>query len=203
MKLFSDFTSDARNVNGNYLAHRCRVCAAEYWARRHPKDDNKKKEQIVTDTHKSCPNCGEIKPHSDFHKDKKNVKGKGLAHYCKVCANEKTRKYNADNLHNPDYRRKKKQSYVKVRYGISLDEYESLLIDQNNSCAICKTHLPSSGFFTHLDHDHSTGKIRNFLCTNCNRGLGHFQDSQEILMAAIEYLKAHTDDGNQKEGSCL
>jgi hypothetical protein len=159
--------------------------------------------QIVTDTHKSCSCCGEMKLFSEFHNDKKNVKGNCRAYYCKDCANEKTRKYNADNFNNPDYRLKKKQSYVKTRYGITLDDYQKKLKDQDNKCGICRTQLPSSGFFTHLDHDHATGKIRKFLCTNCNRGLGHFQDNQEFLMAAVEYLKAHTDDGNQKEGTGL
>lgn len=203
MKLFSEFTTDARNINGNYLAHKCRTCAAQYWAKRHPKENRKTKDQIVTDTHKSCSCCGAMKLFSEFHKDKKNVKGKGLCTHCKECANARSRQYNADRYDDQDYRRLKKQAYVKTRYGISLSEYEGLLSEQGNSCAICKIHLPPSGFFTHLDHDHSTGKIRNFLCTNCNRGLGHFQDSQDFLMAAIEYLKAHTDDGNQKEGSCL
>lgn len=156
------------------------------------------KPQVVTDTHKSCSFCGEMKLFSEFHQDRTNVKGHGRAFYCKACANSKSREHNAKHKDNPDYARRKKDRAVKTRYGINLESYQNKLTSQECKCAICKVHLPMSGHFTHLDHDHETGKIRDFLCTNCNRGLGHFQDNKEILMAAIEYLQAHTEDGTQK-----
>jgi len=40
----------------------------------------------------------------------------------------------------------------------------------------------------HLDHCHTTGKIRGFLCQKCNHGLGLFNDSIQALKSAIEYL---------------
>jgi len=148
--------------------------------------------QVVTDTHKTCSKCKEFKPFTAFHLDKKNPKGKGYAYYCKECANANTRKHH--NLHkdNDEYQKKKKNSQVKRTYGIDLTEYTNKLIQQGCKCAICKIDLPVSGLFTHLDHDHSSGKLRDFLCTNCNRGLGHFQDNKEILMSAIEYLELHS-----------
>jgi hypothetical protein len=154
--------------------------------------------QKVTDTHKSCSYCNEMKLFSEFHNDKTNTKGNGRAYYCKQCANALTREHNAKHKNNPDYARRKKNSSVKRVYGIDLETYHNKLIAQDCKCAICKTHLPMSGHLTHLDHDHKTGKLRDFLCTNCNRGLGHFQDNEDILMAAIKYLQAHTEDGTQK-----
>lgn len=159
--------------------------------------------QQVTDTEKGCSRCRQMKPFSDFHKDRTNTKGRGLAYYCKECANRNTREYNQNNKNNPEYRRRKKASYIKSMFGIPLEQYETMLKEQDYKCAICKTDLPTQGTFTHLDHCHSSGKIRKFLCTNCNRGLGHFMDSKENLLAAVEYLAAHTDYGNQKEGTCL
>lgn len=39
-----------------------------------------------------------------------------------------------------------------------------------------------------VDHDHETGKIRGVLCNTCNRALGMFRDSPELLVRAILYL---------------
>jgi hypothetical protein len=150
----------------------------------------------ITETHKQCSNCKAIKEHSEFHKDKRNIYSRGLAYYCKVCACSKGREYTARNAHLTSYKQKKKNAYIQNRFGITLDEYTEKLKAQNNFCAICKVELPASGYFTHLDHCHKTGKIRAFLCTNCNRGLGHFQDNKDFLLEAARYLDTHNSSDN-------
>jgi hypothetical protein len=40
-----------------------------------------------------------------------------------------------------------------------------------------------------IDHDHNTGKVRGYLCTNCNLALGLVKDSTSILEKMILYLK--------------
>ena len=40
-----------------------------------------------------------------------------------------------------------------------------------------------------LDHDHSTGTFRGWLCVKCNTGLGLLQDSPSILRSAATYLE--------------
>ena len=52
--------------------------------------------------------------------------------------------------------------------------------------------------------DGETGKLRSFLCGNCNRGLGSFHDEIWKMKKAIQYLKQHgKTDISPKEGSRL
>lgn len=72
----------------------------------------------------------------------------------------------------------------KSRYGLTDDAYRSMLDSQSNTCAICKEETQ-----LHVDHDHSTGRVRGLLCGPCNRGIGMLRDSVPRLEAAIEYLR--------------
>lgn len=94
-------------------------------------------------------------------------------------------------IKNPDIVR---NNDLKKKYGISLEQFEQLLLKQNSVCAICKEPetklewrskrpLPLS-----VDHCHETGKIRGLLCADCNRALGMFRDSPEVLLSAIKYV---------------
>lgn len=81
---------------------------------------------------------------------------------------------------------------MRRRYGIDLEEYEALLVSQNNLCAICSVPNP-----THIDHDHQGKgdkhkegeKVRGILCTACNNGLGLFRDNPEFLRSAADYIE--------------
>jgi hypothetical protein len=73
---------------------------------------------------------------------------------------------------------------MKSRYGILENEYNELLIKQNNLCCICKQ--PNKKLC--VDHNHDNKKIRGLLCRDCNSGLGMFKDNREYLLEAIKYL---------------
>ena len=88
-------------------------------------------------------------------------------------------------------------AYLKRNYGITLQDYELMLEDQDCLCAICG----GEGFIMDttrhkiklvVDHDHKTGMVRGLLCHNCNRALGLLKDSSEILQTAIDYLEGAT-----------
>jgi hypothetical protein len=92
---------------------------------------------------------------------------------------------------NPDLA---KNSDLKRSYGITLAQYEAMLAAQGGKCAICRgperTRDKDGGpRRMPVDHDHNTGKVRGLICTHCNRALGMFRDSVEILKAAIEYVE--------------
>lgn len=85
----------------------------------------------------------------------------------------------------------------KHNYGITPEEYDAKIEKQNNLCALCdkpETHVDRRANKVRalsVDHDHLTDEVRDLLCGNCNRGLGLFFDSPELLSKAIEYLKKH------------
>lgn len=83
---------------------------------------------------------------------------------------------------NPCHRRN--HSFEK-KYGISLAEVNEKFVEQRGLCAICGTTMKNP----HVDHCHSTGKVREMLCGGCNRGIGFLKDSPEVCFLAGEYLK--------------
>lgn len=83
--------------------------------------------------------------------------------------------------------RKKYEKMLLRTYGLSLKEYNELIIQQNNQCAICKIIFETTPY---VDHCHSTGRVRGLLCSKCNFGIGQFNDDINLLLQAIEYLKA-------------
>jgi Recombination endonuclease VII len=80
--------------------------------------------------------------------------------------------------------------------GISLiwDEFEALVEQQGNRCLVCTVEfsdpmgLRSVPTYPVPDHDRTTGRVRGILCNACNRGLGHFHDDPDLLVAAAVYL---------------
>jgi muconolactone delta-isomerase len=70
---------------------------------------------------------------------------------------------------------------TRTRYKLTEQEFDEVM--KITHCCICGE--PA----VHIDHNHSTGKVRGRLCHLCNMGLGSFKDSAEKLQKAIEYLK--------------
>ena len=77
---------------------------------------------------------------------------------------------------------------LKYRYGITEKEYEEQFQLQKGVCAVCRRPAPS-GKPLFIDHNPTNGENRGLLCFSCNVSLGHFGDSVEMLLRAIEYLK--------------
>ena len=80
--------------------------------------------------------------------------------------------------------------------GITVEDYYILEGKQNGLCAICnkpETRNNRIGQTARLclDHNHTTGLVRELLCHNCNQVIGHCKESIDILLKAIAYLKNH------------
>jgi hypothetical protein len=76
---------------------------------------------------------------------------------------------------------------VERKFGITLEHYNEKREGQKNICSICSKQMKRP----QLDHCHSTGKIRDFLCVKCNMGLGCFEDNIALIRAAHDYLERH------------
>lgn len=120
-------------------------------------------------------------------------KGRG----CNVCHAEYMNEYYKKNhvkLRDQSNKRRKanpeieKHWKLRTQFGISLDQYNEMLVFQKHSCALCLTHQDDLNLKLAVDHDHATGQIRGLLCGSCNTGLGLFKDSIFRLDAAIKYL---------------
>ena len=94
------------------------------------------------------------------------------------------KEYYERNKNRPEYKRSRTNSALKYQYGITLAEFDAMLLSQNNRCAICQ----DTGKLC-VDHCHNTGKVRGLLCYKCNTVLGQARDSTEILTKAIAYLQ--------------
>jgi len=93
------------------------------------------------------------------------------------------------------YRRVRKNRNVLRSYGITLEQYEASIVAQGNRCAICHKEFTETPC---LDHSHTTGQLRKFLCHPCNRGLGQFGDDPNLLEAAALYLREYEGKWNHE-----
>jgi hypothetical protein len=155
----------------------------------------------------TCKNC------KQYMKDKRD-KESGSLRKCRCCGTEarnvdeldlfvktKNGKFGRYNLckkcHSLDDSMKRHNNSLEKRvkkFGISVEQYNAFIEKQNNSCAICNKHkdeFSGRGNNFHIDHCHTSGKVRGLLCSNCNTGLGQFKDNIKSLENAIQYLSSN------------
>lgn len=133
---------------------------------------------LLSESHKICTKCGLNKSSLEF-----SPRGKGARKECRQCVTDRTTAWKKANpIKN---KRSIKNSQLKKKYGISLEDYESMYDLQAGKCAICCKHKS----ILCVDHDHKTGKIRGLLCISCNIILARFGDDVDGVMRFIEYLE--------------
>jgi hypothetical protein len=83
---------------------------------------------------------------------------------------------------------------LRLKYGLTLEQYSAMCKAQNDSCPICKRHVDDfAKTKLVVDHNHTTGKVRALLCSSCNSAIGLLGEDIPRIQAAIEYLKEHSD----------
>lgn len=91
--------------------------------------------------------------------------------------NEYLREWRSNN------RDKVKGYNLKRLYGLSHEEFISMVEERQSKCDLCNQVCK-----LHVDHCHSTNRIRGLLCTNCNTALGKLGDTVESLQKVLRYL---------------
>ena len=131
---------------------------------------------------KTCKVCEIEKDISDFYTGRKD---------CKDCKNAAARKKYVEDPETTQRNLIRMRERAKERrYGITQEDFNKMLVDQNNLCKICNTEFKSTKD-THIDHCHDSSKVRGLLCSSCNLALGQFNDNTDNMDNAIKYLKKY------------
>lgn len=147
------------------------------------------KGELESYTHKICIRCNKILPVENFRKDfRKEFKwGWTYRSYCRECEREMCRVYGRTHRerrnvylrrwrreHPKLARKNSRKGQLKSKYGLTIEDYNRMLKQQNNKCVICKQERKLV-----VDHDHKTGRVRGLLCNSCNRIVGIIETYSE------------------------
>lgn len=156
---------------------------------------------------KRCSKCQKRKDNSEFQI---NTQYRTLANgerkaynicrkKCVECINKETNERMAKKYKTPEELRKvrlnrQRKSNLKRLYGITLEEFYSILEEQNNKCKICSVDIfmdaKNRNQKTCVDHCHKTGKVRGILCHKCNVAIGLLDDDISKIELVVNYLKS-------------
>lgn len=169
---------------------------------------------------KVCSKCGKRKLVKYFYKTKSHGRS-NFRGDCKKCFEKYRKKYFQENPNkrreyhkkwrdkNKEYvinkaKKYKKRNPIKIKFlnqrywlkkafNLTIEDYNNLLKNQGNKCAICKTKFKK---LTEqnidrlcIDHNHKTEQIRGLLCTQCNLAIGNLKEKIQYFKNAIKYLQ--------------
>jgi hypothetical protein len=161
---------------------------------------------LIDGNKKQCSECREIKHIDQFYKRKSHYTGHD--HYCIACTRIKARaEYGNNRERYAEYAKSTKSiearrkfmaspagracafaAHLKSKFGMTVKQYEYMYIKQDGVCAICKE-LNLNGKRLCIDHNHTTGQIRELLCDKCNYAIGRVKEDFKILDAMKDYLE--------------
>ena len=157
---------------GDGLSIYCLACHRKksnehYRQRRRAKGKTVRDRSWIPEGFRWCPACEQAVAYENFHRSSHT--SSGVASWCKACKSAASR-----------------DAYFYRKYKLTQRELTARREAQQDRCGICGDPEPQ-----HLDHDHSTGRIRMLLCQRCNQGLGLFRDDPYLLHVAALYVEGH------------
>lgn len=130
----------------------------------------------------NCPKCGVLLVEGvNWYQ----FPTRGKRYRCKAC----TLKYAAEwrKAHPRNVARKSRtRNWKEHGVVITFEEFEQKLLAQSGRCMICGKQ-PAKKRNLHVDHNHTTGQVRDILCVSCNYIIGILENPQ--LPKYLEYLK--------------
>lgn len=134
---------------------------------------------------KTCKVCKIKKNEQEFELSYSLKNPTNRRKQCKKCRNKQR------NLYESRYGDGLRERNLKKFYNMSREDYLLMSSLQDNKCFICEK-INNFGPWKDklvVDHCHKSGKIRKLLCDKCNKGLGQFDDSPELLKKAANYIQ--------------
>ena len=148
---------------------------------------------------KICKACGIEKSRTEYTIRQSEERNGHFVRYCKECSAAKVKRIYQIKHRDPTfYRRIDWPSKLKRLYGLTVEDYNKLLVKQGGGCVLCGETDPSCGSRHYIknnrtafdvDHNHKTGKIRGLLCTRCNRLVGLANDKIQTAKNLVKYLR--------------
>jgi len=94
------------------------------------------------------------------------------------------------------YEGARRDQVLRRKFGISVKAYDLMHSLQDGCCAICGKAEGGmrKGKVIRLavDHNHTTGAVRDLLCRACNQLIGNASEDITVLQSAIDYLTRHS-----------
>ena len=183
-----EFCTKCGEVRDGADPYRCKACFAAYMRERRAANPEKSRAQARKSYQRRMENGGI--PKGEFCSKCGKVRDGSHASYCIECFTAYQIQWNMENAEKRAVIRRR--SHLKSLYGISTEEFEAMLSEQAGLCLICNSVMSltekTGGRMVHVDHNHDTGDVRGLLCSRCNQGLGCFDDSPDLMVAAAAYI---------------
>ncbi len=101
-------------------------------------------------------------------------------------------------LNNPEkFKLQALSKQFKLKYNITIADYENLHKKQNGMCSICKKHFDlgaKGNHRLHVDHCHKTNRVRGLLCFHCNTLIGRIENNLNKMKRICNYLRLNFSD---------
>jgi recombination endonuclease VII len=135
-------------------------------------------------------NPEKVKEQNRRWKEKNPEKSKEIRHR----AEKKYREKNREKLKERRRQRNKENPIparsrtLKYKYGITQEQFDVMLLDQNNRCKLCKELFIDE--IPYVDHSHKSGLVRGLLHRACNTAIGLLNENVKKCRLAAIYLES-------------